>query len=181
MSYYFKQYSKICLLFVLLAGYLAAQNETAVDTLDKTMISETEFIAFWSEFKDFCQSKDTSLAGRFIAPTVIKTYLPYEQGAVYETHALDEIVKAMKRQEGPGCVLPSWQPEMDSIQIGHPLLRYLDQRTALEWGIGPSYEDPEHVYNYRYFIGGPVSISIYYYFKKFDGQIKFFKKHHDEY
>jgi hypothetical protein len=97
------------------------------------------------------------------------------------TYTLDEIVKSMTEQEGPDCALPSWQPEMDSIQIGHPLLRYPDQRTALEWGIGPSYEDPEHVYNYIFFIGRSVNLSIYYYFKKFDGQIKLFKTHHDEY
>lgn len=171
----------LCLLFVLLAGYLSAQNETAVDTLDKTMISETEFNAFWSEFKDFCQSKDTSLAGRFIAAVVTKTYLAYEQGVEDTAYTHDEIVKSMTRKEGSACALPSWQPEMDSIRIGQSLLRYLDQRTALEWGIGPSYEDPEHVYNYTLFFGGPVYKSTYYYFKKFDGQIKFFRIYSDEY
>jgi hypothetical protein len=65
--------------------------------------------------------------------------------------------------------------------IGHPLLQYPDQRTALEWHIGPSYEDPEHVYNYAIYFGGPVSISTYYYFKKFNGEIKFFKTYRNEY
>jgi hypothetical protein len=181
MFFHFRKCIGICLFFVLLAGCLYAQDKAAVDTLDAEMISETEFNAFWSEFKDFCQSKDTSLVGRFIAAIVTKTYLPYEQGLEHSTYPLDKIVELIREQEVADCPLPVWQPEMDSIRIGHPLLRYPDQRTVLEWGIGPSYEDPEHVYNYAIYVGGPVSISTYYYFKKFNGEIKFFKTYRNEY
>jgi hypothetical protein len=181
MSFQIRKCGKICLLFVILTGGLCAQPGTVIDTLDENMISEIEFNAFWSEFKDFCQSKDTSLVGRFIAPIVTKTYLPYEQGLEHSTYPLDKIVELIREQEVADCPLPVWQPEMDSIRIGHPLLRYPDQRTVLEWGIGPSYEDPEHVYNYAIYVGGPVSISTYYYFKKFNGEIKFFKTYRNEY
>lgn len=175
--------TKVLLLVLYLAGIFAQniQAQTVVETIVK---EEAE--TFWQSFKTFCLYKDAANISQFVADT-LWVYNQDDSCITKEYFTAKQVKKDMRKPAKKTMELvPEWNAAMATIGVENSFTTQFNVNEyapgqkpeyatrSVEFRVNPECAN-EYIYSTTYRLDNFESSTIYY-FKKINGQIKFYKK-----
>lgn len=157
------------------------QAQTVAET-----ISQEEATEFWQSFKTFCLYKDVANITHFVADT-LWVYNQDDSCITKEYFTAKQVKKDMRKPAKKTMELvPRWNAAMATMGIDNSFTtqfnvnEYAPEQKpeyatrSIEFKVNPKFIN-EYIYSTTYRLNTFKSSTIYY-FKKINGQIKFYKK-----
>lgn len=159
---------KLLTIVLCLVGIIA-QNIQAQTTSEP--ISKEEAIEFWTAFKKLCKEKDTVNIAQFVTDTIIQEITDESLATIRFDRTLQEAKKELTSGSSE-TIVPYWLENMQQVELDKPAVT----RDNNEWGFKVDKKNPnEYIYWYRSPNGEGTCLEIYY-FKKINGNIKYYKR-----